>query len=290
MLSTLGVKAPTTKAQRLAAVLDHYGTAERILAVVRKAPATTRALLERRAGQAEDPSFPIIFGAPDPDAGRETRWAVDRGLLIQDRRRYGPPSLPAEVARALRGPDWHAPFDAAPPRVSLTPVTGEDVAREAASAVSAFAAHAASVLNECAARPLTELKAGGVGVRELVRVGKAAQCEEPVVRLVLECAHACGLLARGSKGSRGGSRILVTKAYDSWAEQEPAQQVAELLRAWWELPATPTRSRDDEGKAVPALAPHAACQGCVQARRGLHTALQGLPGGSGVADPPNWAP
>jgi hypothetical protein len=40
------------------------------------------------------------------------------------------------------------------------------------------------------------LAAGGVGARELSRVSKAAQCDESVVRVVLETAFAAGLLAR----------------------------------------------------------------------------------------------
>lgn len=137
--------------------------------------------------------------------------------------------MPAEVALALRGSDWHAPFAPVPPGVRSVPATASDVDREATAAAMAFAAHAVSVLGVCAAAPPARLKAGGIGARELSRIGKAAQCDELVVRLVLEAASAAGLLARD------GDRVAATASYDTWAEQEPADQLAVLLRAWWAL-------------------------------------------------------
>ena len=283
VLSKLGIKVPGSKQRRLAALLEHHSSAERILAVVAQAPTGARELLERRAAAADASPLPVLFGSQAPDHGPETRWAVERGLLVPDRHRWGSARMPAEVARALRGPDWRAPFDAVPPSVVLVSAAEDEVAREAAWAAGAFAAQAASVLGVCAVRPPAELKSGGVGARELARIGKSAQCDDAVVRLVLECAHAGGLLARE------GDRVLPTGAYDAWAEREPAGQLAELIRAWWELPLTPTGSRDEDGKALPALARMSACQGCVQARHGLLTALQRLPGGHGAKDPSDLA-
>lgn len=143
-------------------------------------------------------------------------------------------------------------------------------------AATAFAAHAASVLSACATAPPTRLKSGGIGARELARLGKAAQADDAVVRIALETAYAAGLLARD------GDRVPPTEAYDAWAEQEPAEQLAVLLRAWWDLPLTPTRARDEDNKALPALAGAPDCGGCLQARHGLLTAAAGLPAGQGV--------
>ncbi|MGW2373387.1 helicase C-terminal domain-containing protein [Kitasatospora sp. NPDC001683] len=280
LLAKLGIK-PTgnNKQQRLAALVDHHGDPDRVVALVAKAPAATRELLERRALRApRQPGF-IMFGAP-PDASEPgLRWALERGLLIEDRHRYGPARMPAEVALALRGPEWHAPFMPVAPLVRSVPVTVPEVEREAAAASMAFAAHAVSVLGVCAAAPPARLKAGGIGARELSRIGKAAQCDELPVRLVLETASAAGLLARDR------DRVAATAAYDTWAEEEPAEQLAVLLRAWWELPLTPGGSRDEDGKALPALAGAPPCGGCVQARHALLTAASQLPTGEGAAHP-----
>ncbi|MFD8707449.1 hypothetical protein ACFV1W_33515 [Kitasatospora sp. NPDC059648] len=250
VLAKLGVKpAAANKQQRLAALVDHHGDPDRVAALVAKAPAATRELLLRQAHEAPERSDFLMFGAPPYASEPAGRWALERGLLIQDRQRYGPARMPAEVALALRGPDWHAPFTPAPPGVRSVPAAAPEVEREAAAAAMAFDAHATSVLGVCAAAAPTRLKSGGIGARELSRIGRAAQCEETPVRLVLEAASAAGLLARD------GDRIAATAAYDTWAAQEPGDRVAVLLRAWWELPLTPGAGRDEAGKALPARSP-----------------------------------
>ncbi|EGX55775.1 hypothetical protein SZN_31139 [Streptomyces zinciresistens K42] len=276
MLAVLGVKPPGTKQQRIAALVEHHSDAERIAALAAAAPAATRKLLQQRAGSTQRQPLLVMFGSPDPALQQGARWALDRGLLIQDRQQIGPVRMPAEVALALRGPDWHAPFEPLPPEPQLVPITAAEVEREAAAAATAFAAGAASVLSVCAAAPPVRLKSGGIGARELARLGKAAQAGDAVVRLALETAYAAGLLARD------GDRVPPTEVYDTWAEQEPAEQLAVLLRAWRDLPLTPTRARDEDDKALPALAGAPACDGCLQARHGLLTAAAGLPAGQGV--------
>ncbi|MBR7672317.1 helicase-associated domain-containing protein, partial [Streptomyces daliensis] len=281
MLTVLGIKPPGTKQQRLAALVEHHSDAERVAALVAGAPAATRKLLEQSARSTPRPrqSPSVMFVTPGRDVQPAAGWALDRGLLLQDRHRYGRVRMPVEVALALRGPDWHAPFAPLPPVARLMPVTSPEVEREAAVAATAFAAHAASVLSACATAPPARLKSGGIGARELVRLGKGANADDALVRLVLETAYAAGLLARD------GDRVCPTEAYDAWAEQEPAERYAVLLRAWRDLPLTPTRARDEDNKALPALSALAGapgCDGCLQARHGLLAAAAGLPAGQGV--------
>ncbi|WP_329585023.1 helicase-associated domain-containing protein [Kitasatospora sp. NBC_01250] len=285
MVAALRIKpSGHTKQKRLAALIDHHGDPERVAALVAKAPAAARKLLERHASRAPERSGFILFGAPPPDSGPGERWALERGLLVRERHRYGPARMPAEVALALRGPGWRAPFTPVPPVPRSVSVSASRIGQEAAAASMAFATHAASVLRVCATAPPARLKAGGIGARELSRIGKAAQCEEIVVRLALETASAAGLLARD------GDRVAATDAYDSWAEEEPADQIVALLRAWWTLPMTPGGSRDENGKALPALVGAPPCEGCVQARQGLLTAVSQLPPGEGAADPAELGP
>lgn len=276
MLAALGVKPPGTKAQRLAALVGHHSDPEQVVSVIAKAPAAARKLLERRAeGVPGQPQF-IVFGTPGPGREPGERWALDRGLLIQDRHRYGAVRMPAEVARALRGPGWHAPFDPVPPSVRSASVTPVEVDHEASAAATAFVSHAASVLSACSGTAPTRLKSGGIGARELARIGKAAQADDAVVRLVLETAYAAGLLGRD------GDRVAPTEAYDAWAEQDPPEQFAVLLQAWRNLPLTPAQARDGDNKALPALAGAPPCNGCVQARHGLLAAAGQLPAGQGT--------
>ncbi|MEV6689412.1 helicase C-terminal domain-containing protein [Streptomyces sp. NPDC051130] len=277
MLVALGVKPPSGKPHRLAALVEHHSDPERVLSLVAKAPAATRKLLEGRAGAGPTgPARFIVSGSPGPGLEAGARWALDRGLLVQDRHHYGPARMPAEVTLALRGPSWRAPFQPVPPSARSVSVTPAEVDREASAAAAAFATHAASVLSACSAAAPARLKSGGIGARELARIGKVAQADDAVVRLTLESAYAAGLLARD------GDRVAPTDSYDAWAEQEPPEQFAVLLQAWRNLPLTPTQARDEDNKALPALVGAPPCNGCVQARHGLLAAAARLPAGHGV--------
>ncbi|MEV5878741.1 helicase-associated domain-containing protein [Streptomyces sp. NPDC052101] len=284
MLVALGVPSPgTSRKPRLAALLTHHSDAERVAAVAASAPTATRKLLQQRARHQSEQPGPVaefvILGTPGTDYAAGERWALERGLLVRSRYGYGPARMPAEVALALRGADWHAPFDPAPPAVRTVSVPPAEVDQEAAASATAFAAHASSVLAACSVSPPALLKSGGVGARELSRVGKAARCDDIVVRLVLETAYDAGLLARD------GGQVAATGDYDVWAEREPAEQLTVLLTAWRRLPLTPAQARDADGRALPALAGTPPHRGCVQAREGLLTGAARLPAGQGAKNP-----
>ncbi|MFD9374079.1 helicase-associated domain-containing protein [Streptomyces sp. NPDC059999] len=284
MLVALGIKPPGIKQQRMAALVAHHSDPEIIAEVVARAPAVTQKLLTHRAGSAERQPQAIVFGTSGPVLGPGARWALDRGLLIQDRRRYGPARMPVEVALALRGPTWRAPFAPLPPSPQLVSITPAEVEREAAASAAALLTQAASVLSACSSAPPSRLKSGGIGARELARIGKAAHADDAAVRITLEAAYAAGLLARV------GDRVAPTEAYDVWAEQEPAERLATLLQAWRELPLTSTRARDEDNKVLPALAGAPPCNGCRQARHGLFAAAAQLPAGQGVKNASDLGP
>ncbi|MET9695585.1 helicase-associated domain-containing protein [Streptomyces sp. NPDC006529] len=284
LLAALGIRAPGTKQQRMAALVAHHSDPAVIVDVVARAPAVTRELLTDWAGPAPERRRADVYGIYDPALEPGARWALDRGLLIEDRSRYGPVLMPVEVALALRGPAWRAPFTPLPPVPRLVAVTPAEVERESAAAAAAWSAQAASVLSACSSAPPARLKSGGIGARELARIGKAAHADDAVVRITLEAAHKAGLLASA------GDRVAPTGAYDDWAEQEPAERFATLLRAWRELPLTAARARDENDKALPALAGAPPCDGCREARHGLVAAAARLPAGQGVKDAADLGP
>ncbi|MFI9065147.1 hypothetical protein ACIGQE_25260 [Streptomyces sp. NPDC053429] len=263
MLVALGVKPPGGKPHRLAALVEHHSDPERVLSLAAKAPAATRKLLEGRAGAGPTGHARLVSGRRGPGLESGAQWALDRGLLVQDRHHHGPARMPAEVTLALRGPGWRAPFRPVPPSARSVSVTAAEVDREASAAAAAFATHAASVLSACSAAAPARLRSGGIGARELARIGKAAQAYDAVVRLTLESAYAAGLLARD------GDRVAPTDSYDAWAEQEPSEQFAVLLQAWRNLPLTPTQARDQDNKALPALVGAPPCNGCEPGRAAM---------------------
>ncbi|WP_381792788.1 helicase-associated domain-containing protein [Streptomyces niveus] len=277
--TALGLKPGTRRQARHEAILAHHEDEEKLLELIDSAPTAARALLHEYAGVGGSDEAAGTFTTMS--AGSAERWLLARALLVRREWVYEPAQVPVEVIRALRGPSWHAPFDPAPPEpdaAGLVRVAASEVEREASAAATAFAGQAAGILAECATRPPATLKSGGIGARELAKLGKAADCPGPVVRLVLETAYAAGLL------SHEGTRVLVTTAYDAWAAGAPADRFTLLLRAWWLLGLTPSSSRDEDGKALPALARRASCSGCRAGRHGVVDAATTLPDGHGVRD------
>ncbi|MDF6045630.1 helicase-associated domain-containing protein [Streptomyces sp. JH14] len=264
----LGLRPGTRRQDRLDAIVAHHQDPHTMLGLLASAPPSAREALTRLL----DPEEYHEIGR----SGTGERWLLERALLVVDQSGYGLAHVPAEVRLAQHGPDWHAPFDPQPPTPALVAVTEDEIEREAAAASTSFAGQATVLLARCAERPVVALKSGGVGARELARLGKENGCEEAVVRLVLECAYAAGLV------EYEGTDLAVTDAYDVWASWEPAERLVLLLRAWWLLGLTPTGSRDEDGKAVPAVRRAAHCTGCATARQGVLSAAASLPPGHGA--------
>lgn len=167
-----------------------------------------------------------------------------------DRARHG---ARARGSSLLDAPSWASP----PP----------GAARDAAGRVDASGGVAAlellhrcdSVLTALSTAPAATLKAGGVGVRELRRVARAAGLTEGELPLLLEVLAAAGLLAVGD--TEVGEVVYdsvwaPTEAADVWSARDPARRWAELVVAWWSMPRTPWRvgSELEGGGTLPALA------------------------------------
>ncbi len=173
-----------------------------------------------------------------PQSHPELDWATARCLLVPA---YGEDFelvMPAEVAVALRGPEYQVPFDPAEPYLPRAAVDQASVARDCAAAAASLLRVAARLLDEAAADTLAGLRTGGVGVRELKRIAKAAGCDVGQVRLALALAHAAGLLALTGEGPSP------TDLGQSWLDEEPPHQMAALVRAWSTLDYSPLMAPD----------------------------------------------
>jgi len=280
-LTTLGLTAGADESEQRAVLLTHHRDGQRVRDLVAQAPAPAQELLKhlRRCNSTSYSSISMS------SAGREGQdWAAERALLSSKERpvssgEFGyfgerDRQLPAEVLIALRGPESAAPFHPRLPEIPLTAVTGEQLAEAASAAAVTFLARATTVLLTCVQQSPALLKDGGIGTRELTRITKASGCTPAAVRLILECAHAAGLLAHD-----GQERILATTAYDAWMAREPAGQYAQLALAWRTMRFTPTRTtpiatrygpdHDAPGGPTPTLASRAECDGCLATRTAL---------------------
>ncbi|MBA2509559.1 MAG: helicase-associated domain-containing protein [Nocardioidaceae bacterium] len=279
MLVKLGLPRQKTKQATLDAVVAALADGDQVRALVTAAPgAVAEELTQMALGASAEGS------ATGRDARqtawerrrRAVQWAGERGLLQQIY--WGSHAeLPAEVARALRGPDYRAPFHPVAPTPHPHAVDPTAVARESAGAVTAFADRSVSVLDLLARSPVKGLKSGGVGARELTRLAKQTGATEPQLRLVLELTYEVGLLGLGAQ-------VGVSDGFADWRSEEPAIRFAELLWSWWRMAGTPTQSRDEDDKPRPVGHRPGLCPACLTARQGLLGAAAELPPDT-AADP-----
>ncbi|GIF77005.1 helicase-associated domain-containing protein [Asanoa siamensis] len=238
----------------------------RVREMVGGAPADTRRRLDRLAAHGPAAELP----------GTALGWALDRGLVIPDGWRRA--TMPREVAVALRGAGWHAPFDPRPPVLAINLAPAAAVDREAVAAGTLAVQRVGALLDVAERAPLAFLRSGGVGAREIRRVAKLTGADETEVRLWLEIGYAAGLLGLVDEV------VAPTAAYDEWRAARPADRLATLVTTWATLPTVPTAAgRPGGGPQLSALLPDLAWAPVLDARPGLLRLLGELPPGRGAA-------
>ncbi|MEW9549147.1 helicase-associated domain-containing protein [Nonomuraea sp. NPDC050783] len=197
---------------------------------------------------------------------------VEGGFVVRDGWTY---EMPREVALALRGDGWKPVLTGRPD----VPVRIAHDGRAGGACAALAALDRVDALVELAtAAPVSELKAGGVGTRELRRVAKALGVPEQEATLWLDVAHAAGLLASDS-----GERLTGTTVADDWATRSPAARWRALATAWHRLPQAPTHRVVGccEGHLDPLAPPYPFDSGAGSIRRAVLDLLRTLPPGAG---------
>lgn len=145
------------------------------------------------------------------------------------------------------------------------------------------------ILDLLGQNPLSQLRGGGVGIRELRRLAAAADTELASAVVVLETLYAAGLIFPGDgevAEEPFADSWAPTPAADAWAEAELPRRVAALAAAWWRMPVAPWQPEpgaDQPGKThidVPVLAIRAEERwrpGVLESRKDALAALAQLP-------------
>ncbi|MFF0768999.1 helicase-associated domain-containing protein [Nonomuraea wenchangensis] len=201
------------------------------------------------------------------------RRLVEAGFLVRDGWAY---EMPREIGLALRGDDWRPALTGqpgVPVREAVPPADGVGAALRALDLVEALVELATDT-------PLGELKAGGVGTRELRRAAKALGVTEQEVTFWLDVAHAAALIA-----SDGGERLTGTTLADDWLARSPAARWRVLAAAWHGLPQAATHRVVGccEGHLDPLPPPYPFECGAGAIRRAVLDTLRTLPEGVGAA-------
>ncbi|MFD8558762.1 helicase-associated domain-containing protein [Streptosporangium canum] len=162
--------------------------------------------------------------------------------------------LPREVALALRGGRIHRDLSPVPPALDGA-VRDQGLAdRTAAGQAFAFTRAVEELCERWSVDPPGVLRSGGLAVRDLKRTSVLLDLPEWVTGLVVEVAHAAGLVA--ASGAVDGE-WLPTPAYDGWRVKGTEDRWTVLATTWLTMDRVPgvIGERDERDRLLNALHP-----------------------------------
>jgi len=195
--------------------------------------------------------------------------------------------LPRHVAQILRGEE-PGPVQLAAPDPVVSTTTSADADAAAAGAVIELLHEFDVLLEALSATPISELRSGGLGVREVRRLVKITGIDEARLGLILELAAAAGLIASGIPDPQPASGEppywAPTVAADRFTETSAAERWHLLATTWLDLAARPALigSRGPDGKPYAALSDSLYSTAAPLDRRLLLDMLAQLAAGAGV--------
>jgi len=265
--------------------LDASGlSAEAVVAAIDSLDEAAHDILERLTDSS--PMGRTREAEPGTPADRPVQRLLAAGLL-----RYAGDEtviLPRDIGQVLRGEE-PGPFDLTPPDPATGIATTRDVDTSAAGAAMELIRQIEVVLDSLSVTPVPELRSGGLGVRELKRLGKTTGIDEAQLGLILELTAAAGLISSGvpdpEPPTDHDSYWAPTVAADRFLELPPAQQWLQLATMWLDLPSRPglVGGRGPDGKPYAALSESLFSNAAPLDRRLLLDLLAELPPGTGVS-------
>jgi Helicase conserved C-terminal domain len=262
---------------------DASGSAEQITELIDRLDDPQRELLDRLLegsplGRTRD-------AAPGAPADRPVPQLLASGLL----RRIDAETviLPRHVGQVLRG-EQPGPAQLAAPDPVATTTTSADTDAAAAGAAIDLLREVDVLLETLGAAPISELRSGGLGVREARRLAKVTGIDEARLGLILELAAAAGLIASGIPDPRPATGEAPywapTVTADRFGEASPADRWHLLASTWLDLPARPALigTRGPDAKPYAALSDSLYSTAAPLDRRLLLSMLAELPPGAGV--------
>ena len=195
--------------------------------------------------------------------------------------------LPRHVGQVLRG-EQPGPLQLSAPDPVVSTTTPDDVDAAAAGAVIDLLRELDVLLETLGAAPVSELRSGGLGIRDLKRLSKVTGIGEPRLGLILEVAAAAGLIASGmpdpEPATGEGPYWAPTVAADRFTAMTAAERWHLLATSWLDLPGRPALigSRGPDAKTYGALTDSLYSTAAPLDRRLLLGMLSKLAPGAGV--------
>ncbi len=137
--------------------------------------------------------------------------------------------LPREVAMQVRGGRAFGAVELDPPTSQSTKHKQADVDGSAAGQAFTVVRLVEALLERWGVEPPGVLRAGGLGVRELRRTARELELDERGAALLIEVAHAAGLIAPDGETA---DSWLPTTGYDLWLAKSIADRWLILVSAW----------------------------------------------------------
>ncbi|WP_322860933.1 helicase-associated domain-containing protein [Mycobacterium europaeum] len=223
--------------------------------------------------------------APGAPADRPVPQLLAMGLL----RRIDAETviLPRHVGQVLRG-EQPGPMRLTAPDPVVSTTTTDDVDAAAAGATIDLLRELDVLIATLAAAPVSELRSGGLGVRDVKRLGKTTGIDESRLGLILEVAAAAGLIASGMpdpEPATGEAPYWApTVATDRFTALPAAERWQLLASSWLDLPSRPALigTRGPDAKPYGALTDALYSTAAPLDRRLLLDTLAHLPPGAGV--------
>jgi hypothetical protein len=272
----LGRPAAELDPSAAAVCADPAGLRRTVLA----APPPARAVLDRLAA---GPPLGTTTQAAAADPASPVGWLIAHHLLVPVEN-AGQVELPREVGLLLRrdvGPlgELHLRAPVLDGPVRALKAVDSAGAGQALEAIR----YTETLLDAMAAEPVPILRSGGLGVRELRRLARAAGIDEGRAGVLVEVAAGAGLIGEAEPDSTGEVRFLPTPGYDSWRATPLAYRWNRLARAWLTLTRQPglVGRRDDRDRPLSALAPELERIGAPQVRMAALCALADAEPGCG---------
>jgi Helicase conserved C-terminal domain len=195
--------------------------------------------------------------------------------------------LPRHVGQVLRG-EHPGPMQLTAPDPVASTTTPDDADAAAAGSVIDLLRELDVLLETLGAAPVSELRSGGLGVREVKRLVKVTGIDEPRLGLILEVAAAAGLIGSGMPDplppSGDGPYWAPTVGADRFTAMSAAERWHLLANTWLDLPGRPALigSRGPDAKPYGALSDSLYSTAAPLDRRLLLGMLAELPAGAGV--------
>ncbi|MGW0197245.1 helicase-associated domain-containing protein [Nonomuraea sp. NPDC003201] len=269
LVKGLGGRPKGRKSEVLAQAAEIVRDGRAVRARAAALPREAVALLESMADGQPVFQHAVWYGTGDADHP-VTRLA-EAGFVVRDGWEY---EMPMEVALALRGDGWKPELTGQPDVPSVELAGHADGLAAALAAVDQVEA----LIELTGTQPIAELKAGGVGARELKRVAKALDVPEQAVVLWLDLAFGTDLIA-----SEAGERLAGTTLADEWLGLDPASRWQALVESWLAMPQAATFRVTGccEEHMTPQAPPYQFESGAGEIRRAALRVLQTLPPGRG---------